>query len=602
MGSISEIFGKNCRSTRTLFFLALFSACGYAALLWLGRQFAGDVPDAEKPTLWMLTIFALEFLCYGAALGLVVRIQPTKMLLCGIVGVACLFRAILLPSVPMHEIDIYRYIWDGAVLADGVNPYRYSPQQVREAVENPAKFQKEDLQKLVALQARNASLAASLKQIHYGELSSPYPLVSQAVFAWAALVTPEKVSLHTRLVVMKLLLVLFDLATLLVVIALLREVKLHPGLSIAYGWCPLVLKEIANGGHLDSIAIFLTTLAIWLLVRSCSDKTDAPIRAATLSGVVLALAIAAKIYPVVLLPLFVAVWWRRCGVGATFSGAIAATIPATILLAPMLTFVAHDRPPTAELVQDSASLPTALPHLDPSAEPPAGLQAFFKRWEMNDLLFMVVLENLGPQADVAPEIKPWFVAVPDAWSRATVLRFASLGSWVQTLFGDEAPPPENLELEEISDLTGDSFLLTRVITGGFLACLACWLAWRAAGVPDPHAWCRAAMLTLAWFWMTCPTQNPWYWCWVLPLLPFAKYRTWYLVAGCSLLYYLRFWLSAHYPDPPVLGTRYNGEYFFYFVVVWIEFAPCLLLLGLEWFLAGRKSSRFSPTNQIVSRM
>ncbi len=595
MASASEVPAETRRSARTLLFLALFSGCGYATLLWLSRQFVGEVPDDEKPTVWMLAIFALEFLCYGVALGFVVRMQPTKMLLYGIVGGSCLFRAILLPSVPMHEIDIYRYIWDGAVLADGVNPYRYSPQQVREATEKPAKFQGKDLQKLVALQARSASLAASLEQIHYGKLSSPYPLVSQAVFAWAALVTPAKASLHARLVVMKLLLVLFDLATLLVVIALLREVNFHPGLSIAYGWCPLVLKEIANGGHLDSIAIFLTTLAIWLLVRCCSEKTGAQIWAATLSGVVLALAIAAKIYPVVLLPLFVAVWRRRYGVGATFSGVLAATVPAAILLAPMLAFVVHDRSPLAELAQDGASLTNAPPYLESSTEPPAGIQAFFKRWEMNDLLFMIVLENLRPQADVVSEIRPWFVAIPDEWSKVLVLCFASLENWVQTLFGDKAPPPENSTLEEVPDLTGASFLLARVITGSFMGCLACWLAWRAAAETAPHAWCRAAMLTLAWFWLTCPTQNPWYWCWVLPLLPFAKYRTWYLVAGCSLLYYLRFWLSAHYPVPPVLGTRYNGEYFFYYVVVWIEFAPCLLLLGLEWFLSHRerKSTVFS---------
>ncbi len=581
MADESEVSTETCNSARSLFVLGLISACGYAALLWLSRQFASGISDIEKPTVWMLSIFALEFFCYGAALWLAVRLKPTKKLLCGIVGGACLFRAILLPSVPMHEIDIYRYIWDGAVLAEGISPYRYSPEQVREVIQEPLESQSEDFRKLVALQARSESLTASLQKIHYGNLSSPYPPVSQAVFAGAALVTPAGVTPHVRMVAMKLLLVLFDLATLLVVIGLLREANLHVGLSIAYGWCPLMMKEIANGGHLDSIAIFFTTLAIWFLVRCGCHLKGKSIGMATLSGGVLALAIGAKIYPVVLIPLFVAVWWRRCGMATAMTGISATTLLTAILLAPMFAPTVLDHTSIAE----AEPLINQQDNFETNEEPSAGLLVFFKKWEMNDLLFMVLLENLRPQADVAPEAKPWFVVVPDAWSNVVVSNFVSLASKMKSLFVTELPSQRASPKNAAQDLKGASFLLARVITVGFLGLVACWLAWRAAAGHDPQAWCRAAMLTLAWFWLISPTQNPWYWCWVLPLLPFARYRTWYLMAGCSLLYYLRFWLIAHYPDPPLLGTRYDGEYFFYFVVAWIEFAPCLLFLSLEWLWA-----------------
>jgi len=189
------------------------------------------------------------------------------------------------------------------------------------------------------------------------------------------------------------------------------------------------------------------------------------------------------------------------------------------------------------------------------SSPHGGLKEFLKRWEINDLIFMVVLENLRSQTDLDPQQKPWFVLAPEDWS----------------IVGADS-----------------SFLIARVLTGGVFFLIACWLAWRAAGESNPQAWCRAGMLTLAWFWFTCPTQNPWYWCWVVPLLPFARYRTWHVVGACSLMYYLRFWLTAHYPEPPLLGTPYNGEYFFYFVVPWIEFAPCLLALGLECYLTNRR--------------
>ena len=48
-----------------------------------------------------------------------------------------------------------------------------------------------------------------------------------------------------------------------------------------------------------------------------------------------------------------------------------------------------------------------------------------------------------------------------------------------------------------------------------------------------------------------------------------------------MLYYLRFSFTAHYSQPPTWGTPYDGSYFFYGVVVWIEFLPIPLLLAFE---------------------
>ncbi len=545
--------------------LGTFSAIGYLLLSWMSWPLVVDTPgdDTEVPTLWMLLILGLEFCCYWVALAIAVRTPVSRRLLIGIIGGACLFRAILLPSIPIHEIDIYRYVWDGAVVADGGNPYRYAPQQVRDAINRPLDSLDTDLRRLVELQSRSDSLASSLARIHYGKLPSPYPAVSQAVFAISALVTPGTASEHSRMVTMKLLLVLFDVATMLVVLGLIVEVGLHPGWCLAYAWCPLLLKEIANGGHLDSIAIFLTTLAIWLLVKSCrafeQKSFAANVSSTVLVGGILGLAIGAKLYPVVLLPLFAALWWRRCGGPTLVVGVLMSAIVSLTALSPLLSSA---QSPSRIAERKVSNLAVPLQHeanhdashdasYDEPLDPSAGLREFLNRWEMNDLIFMVVLENMRIQAGVLPHAKPWFVVIPDRWKR---------------------------------EGKGSTFLMARLLTGGGFLLFACWLAWRSAGCGDPQVWCRAAMLTLAWFWLTCPTQNPWYWCWVVPLLPFARYRIWHIMAACSMLYYLRFWLIAHYPEPPVLGTAYSGEFFFYFVIPWVEFAPCLAVLAMEWRL------------------
>ena len=41
-------------------------------------------------------------------------------------------RALGILTTPIMEIDYYRYLWDGKVLATGVSPYRYSPSDVLE--------------------------------------------------------------------------------------------------------------------------------------------------------------------------------------------------------------------------------------------------------------------------------------------------------------------------------------------------------------------------------------------------------------------------------------------------------------------------------------
>lgn len=84
---------------------------------------------------------------------------------------------------------------------------------------------------------------------------------------------------------------LADLGSLLIVPGLLRAAGLPAGLTILHAWNPLVVKEIAGSGHLDSFAVFFLLLAIrvfqsssrWL--ASCAygfSLTTSPLVAATL--------------------------------------------------------------------------------------------------------------------------------------------------------------------------------------------------------------------------------------------------------------------------------------------------------------------------------
>lgn len=122
----------------------------------------------------------------------------------------------------------------------------------------------------------------------------------------------------------------------------------------------------------------------------------------------------------------------------------------------------------------------------------------------------------------------------------------------------------------------------------------CWLAWQTWREPEQLP--QWMFLALAWFWFLAPTQNPWYGCWALAFLPFANSKVWLAVSGLSLIYYLRFWFLYHFPDVGaadvgILGTAYRGTSFFDFVVVWLEFAPFLIVLIVGATLDARKGAK-----------
>ena len=573
----------------------LVSWAAYAAVALLSRQFVYGQDHTERPILAVLGLLALAFAWYLAATCAAVRLPETGYLLALIVVGSIAFRLTLLFSWPIQEVDIYRYLWDGAVTTRGVSPFRYSPGQVLDA--SPDDLLPDDLDRLVALRDSSEAMETILSRVHYGELPTVYPPVSQAVFAVGSLIAPERSSVFTRLVVMKACFVLFDLATLAVVVGLLRLAGQHVGWSIVYGWCPLVIKEIAGSGHLDAVAVFLTCLALLVALRTIllepSKKLARLLGGTALAAILLGLAVGAKLYPVILVPLLAATWLRRFRWRLTVlpAGVFAAIV--SVVLWPMVPR-ADSTAESGDSVRPAQDGDSDRPGSTDPQNPTAGLKAFLGRWEINDFLFLVMVENLKRPDDV-DDPKPWFVVMPES-SRVWIAQGVA-----QRL--------------NVKPSTG-AFLLTRFLTGGLFLALALTWAWRAAGsmLPNnggvgpvsqsatlaPRAgrsadppqvdWLRAAFLTLAWFWLLSPTQNPWYWCWAMPLVAFARNRAWLLVSGLALIYYLRFWLGYHWPDEPVLGSVYSGKLFFDYVVTWVEFAPWLLVLASVWAL-GRHERR-----------
>ena len=617
--------------------LGLLSAFIYYQIMGQSFDCEQSDPTATRPLLRVLYLFTIAGVIYLVGCWRFIWIrrdeQPiarnkTSAAFISMIAFAILFRIILLFSVPIQEVDLYRYIWDGVVTAEGISPYRYSPQEVEDmlaATENgqpdqPTRYrrmksQREELKRL-GQRASTSGLADVLELIHFEQYTTPYPPTNQPFFAAAAIsgrtigpvlgavADPQSPDFWGYLYSMKGVLILFDLGTGLMLILLLRLLKLPAMWSIAWLWCPLVLKEIANSGHLDSIAVFFTTAAVFLLVKSVwgfagtSANSQTFLRATAYGGaalVLLALGVGAKVYPFVLFPIFFTVLVKRFRLtGVALSLGFLALVGA--LLWPMLSHTQMVRslsPPPATQLE--------------TFHPPAGIEAFAKYWEMNDFLFMMLVENLKPYGESAedhdPAVQPgesriWFVGTSNDFRHSFAERVSQMTGPVKSA---EAPDARGIPKSEVA------FWLTRRVTLAIFALVVAWSCYCALYSDDPRRILELTFLTIAWFWLLAPTQNPWYWTWALPTICFCRNRLWYGVALIAMAYYLRFYCEYHLLESnrqafedQYWQTPYWGTAMFDFIVPILEFGPFLILLFATWAMRKINKNRQPSAEEELS--
>ena len=273
-----------------------------AALVVLGLAsawlyfWAGDL---HRFTQWIAayeSLFVAQFAIYLAACYAVVR-SPYKLsrtasvLTVAIVLVfAAGFRAELIGKRPYLSTDVYRYLWDGRVQVEGINPYRYVP---------PAP-------ELADLRDGNI-----YPKINSDYAITPYPPMAEMIYAAIYWIAPSSVTAFKSAMSM------FDLLTILALVLVLARAGLEPARVVVFAWNPLLIFEAAHSGHIESV--FIAFLALAFLAWSH--------RKPSLTGICLGLATMVKFYPALLLPVFLvanngakddhgeAMLWRRLPAG-----------------------------------------------------------------------------------------------------------------------------------------------------------------------------------------------------------------------------------------------------------------------------------------------
>lgn len=191
-------------------------------------------------------------------------------------AIAFVFRALFILAIPNLSQDFYRFIWDGRMILEGINPYIFSVESFISKGEFPV-YQTQELYQGMGI-------------LNAGHFTN-YPPLNQLCFVIAGLFAGK--SILGSVVVMRLLVIAADFGTLYFGKKLLEKLKIPVYNIFFYILNPFIIIELTGNLHFEGIMIFFL---IWSLYLLHIGKWQ-------LSAIVLALSVSVKLIPLIFLPL-----------------------------------------------------------------------------------------------------------------------------------------------------------------------------------------------------------------------------------------------------------------------------------------------------------
>jgi hypothetical protein len=237
--------------------------------------------DREDSPMLLALYAALFFLCYK-----LIQFEKWNLRLMIFSGIA--LRGVFLLALPNLSQDFYRFLWDGNLLLEGLNPYALTPD---------------------AWMARGAPPFTGAGELHegMGALSaghfSNYPPVNQYFFALAAYLGGT--SVMGSLIALRGILLLADLGILYFGRRILRKLNRAPYMIFWYFLNPLVIIELSGNLHFEGVMLCFFVMAMYLLLSGKWLLAAAPY----------ALSIGVKLIPLLFLPLILPLLGLRRSLG-----------------------------------------------------------------------------------------------------------------------------------------------------------------------------------------------------------------------------------------------------------------------------------------------
>jgi alpha-1,6-mannosyltransferase len=250
------------------------------------------------------------------------------------IGASIIFRLALVFSVPALSDDFYRFLWDGRLLAAGYHPFAEVPSYYMSGH--------------VAIPGIDAEL---FNKLNSRETFTVYPPVAQSIF-WLSVVLSGG-TIYGSMIAMKVIVFMFELATLWMLTRVLRLFNQSPAGILIYALNPLVILELTGNLHYEGIMVFFLLSALYLLKK----QQQLP------SAFAYALSICTKLIPLVFIPLLIRyLGWKKSFIYATLIAVMTA-----LLFLPLLD---------AEIIEGFAT----------------SLRYYFQRFEFNASVYYLIRE------------------------------------------------------------------------------------------------------------------------------------------------------------------------------------------------------------------
>ncbi|MCK9459298.1 MAG: glycosyltransferase 87 family protein [Proteobacteria bacterium] len=252
----------------------IVAAALFACLAGLLAALAAASHGSPSPVWRLVAIAIVAHAPYAALIAIAARGREEPGAIVVICAAAAL-RLVLVFGSPVFSDDVYRYAWDGRVVAAGLDPYARPPSD-----EALAAFRDE-----------------GFARINNPELRTIYPPFAQLAFGAIASISPAVTAFRVAAA-------LADLGVVFLVMTIARRIarsdRRAAGLAgIAYGLNPLACIETAMSGHLEPLAVLPVAGAFALLLGA-----DVPARAAAArriaAGAALAVACCTKLVPLLI--------------------------------------------------------------------------------------------------------------------------------------------------------------------------------------------------------------------------------------------------------------------------------------------------------------
>lgn len=193
---------------------------------------------------------------------------------------------IVILSLPIGlSDDIYRYLWDGHLQHENVNPYIFSPSST-ELIDYRTHW---------------------WNRVNNPEIKTPYPPFAQILFFGITSISSD---INLLILIFRIVMILFDIGIIVIIQRLLKIYKIPERRIILYAWSPLVLFEISGNAHVDIVASFFMLLSVYFILQSSEFE-----HFKTYSGISLAMAFLTKFFPIVILPFLILKWGIKGIVG-----------------------------------------------------------------------------------------------------------------------------------------------------------------------------------------------------------------------------------------------------------------------------------------------